>query len=57
MFPAKEVVSKMISIVFRYYSIVTDPLKDASLVLNFAMISQDNNETINHNFRTPSEVL
>ena len=55
-FQVKEAGSKMDTTVHSYRSIITDSLKDASLILSFALNSQNNNETINsinHNFKTP----
>ena len=53
--PVKKSISKISTVVLSYRSIRIDPFKDASLVLNFAMSSQNNHEAIDLDFITPSE--
>ena len=54
MLSAEEAISKMSAKALSHRSIITDPLKDVGFALNFFMNSQNNNETTNHNFITPS---
>ena len=52
--PVKEASPKMNRMVHAHGSMITDPINDARLVLNFAMNERSNQNGIEYNFRTPS---